>query len=168
MPSLPGTQLGEPPPPAPRPLPSGFAFRLLWSRNILVIVGGIFALVGAVLFVPLLLVAAWGALLPLIFVVLGLTLFAIGRAEARRTLEAFRRGTAVAGEIVSVSLDRSQSINSQHPWKLVYHFNLDGTLHEGCITSYDSTVATRTTGQPVWVLYVTTKPELNTIYPPLK
>ncbi len=168
LPSLPGTQLGAAPPPAPRQLPDGFAFRLLWSRNVLVIVGSIFALLGFLLFLPLLIATSWGALLPLLFMVLGTLLFFFGRRKAKRTLKAFAGGTAVAGEIVDVSLDRSESINSRHPWKLTYHFRVDGNEHEGSATSYDSTVGKREAGQPVWVLYLPGNPAQNTIYPPLK
>lgn len=168
MPSLPGTQLGAPPPPAPRPLPNGFAFRLLWSGNVLVIIGAMFAFIGGLLFLPMLFIIPIAALLPLFFVLLGLIFFIIGRRGAKKTLDAFLRGTAVAGHVVDVSIDYSQSVNSQHPWKLRYHFNVDGTLHEGSAVSYDSTVATRTAGQPLWVLYVPENPAQSTLYPPLK
>jgi hypothetical protein len=168
MPSLPGMELGPPPPEPPRQLPKGFAFRLLWSGNVLVLVGTIFGGVGAVMFLPILVVFPPAALLPLIFMILGFVLFRIGRRGAKRTLKAFAEGTAVAGELADVSRDQSEATNGQHPWKLTYHFNVDGAVHEGSATSYDSTVGKRAAGQPVWVLYLPKDPAQNTIYPPLR
>ena len=168
MPALPGSQLGSPPPEAPRELPKGFAFRMLWSGNVLVMVGAIFGGIGTILFLPMLVLFPPAALLPLVFMILGFVLFRSGRKAAKRTLKAFVNGTAIAGEVADVSRDHSESTNGQHPWKVTYHFNVDGTLHEGSAKSYDSTVAKRTAGQPVWVLYLAKDPAVNTIYPPLR
>jgi hypothetical protein len=59
MPPQPGEGLGAPPPPIPRPLPKGFEFRRKWSHNILALVGGIFFLVGSVIFLAF--PACWSA-----------------------------------------------------------------------------------------------------------
>lgn len=168
LPPPPGSQLGSPPLPAPRALPKGFAFRLLWTGNVLVMVGVVFAGIGMILLLPMLVLFPPAALLPLIFVVLGFVLFRSGRRKARRTLQAFIHGTAVAGEVVRVTEDQTETTNGQHPWKLTYLFAVDGELHEGSASSYDSTITKRVAGQPLWVLYVPTDPSLNTIYPPLK
>lgn len=168
MPSPPGSELGAPPPETPRALPKGFARRLLWTGNVLVMVGAIFGGIGTLLFLPMLVLFPPAALLPLFFIILGFTLFWSGRKGARRTLKAFVNGTAVAGEVADVARDQTESTNGVHPWKLTYHFTVDGTLHEGSAKSYDSTVAKRTAGQPLWVLYLAKDPALNTIYPPLK
>lgn len=52
--------------------------------------------------------------------------------------------------------------------KLTYHFRLGGLLYGGVITSFDSTLADRPAGQPVWALCVEKDPMQNTLYPPLK
>lgn len=168
MPSLPGMERGEAPPEAPRKLPTGFAFRMLWSQNVLVLVGSIFAAIALVLFVPMLVLFPPAALLPLIFIILGLVLFRSGRRPAMSKVQAFVYGRAAAGEIADVSHDYSESTNGQHPWKLTYHFTVEGAIHEGAAKSYDSTVGRRTAGQPVWVLYLKNDPTQNTIYPPLR
>jgi hypothetical protein len=95
-------------------------------------------------------------------------MFRHGWKHATAILRAFREGTAVAGTIASVSLDRTQSINQVHPWKMIYHFTVDGHRHEGTVTSFDSTLGSRAGGQPIWVLYVPADPAQNTLYPPLK
>ena len=169
MPPKPGEGLGEPPPPVPRPLPKGFAFRRKWSQNILALVGGIFFLVGSFIFFAFLLLGLLvGTPLPLLFMIGGFAMWRIGRRRAASTLNAFVRGTAVEGKVVSVARDESQPINGEHPWKLVYHFAAGGQLHEGTVISWDSTVSARAAGQPLWVLYMPKDPEQNTAYPPFK
>ena len=169
MPPRPGEGLGEPPPPVPRPLPKGFAFRQKWSSNVLALVGLIFFLVGSLLTVAFLIIGLLvGILLPLLFVIGGLVMLRIGRRAAARTLTAFVRGTAVEGKVFSVLQDHSQTVNGQHPWKLTYHFPVNGQVHEGSLVSFDSTVTLRAPGQPLWILYLPNDPEQNTAYPPLK
>jgi hypothetical protein len=149
-------------------LPKGFAFRQKWSRNILSLVGGVFFVIGGILTFALLFLGGWPALFPLLFALGGYAMMRSGRRSAAATLNAFTRGTAVKGKVVSVTMDYSQSINGQHPWKLVYHFPVGGEWQEGIAVSWDSTVTMRAAGQPLWVLYLPEDPEQNTLYPPLK
>ena len=169
MPPRPGEGLGEPPPPVPRPLPKGFAFRQKWSTNVLALVGLIFFLVGSFISVVFLIVGLFaGILLPLLFAIGGVVMLLIGRRAAARTLNAFVRGTAVEGKVFNVLQDQSLTVNGQHPWKLTYHFPVNGQVHEGAVVSFDSTITLRAAGQPLWVLYLPDDPEQNTAYPPLK
>ena len=169
MPPQPGEGLGPPPPPIPRPLPRGFEFRQKWSRNILALIGGIFFLIGGFIFLGFLLLGLLiGTPLPLLFMIGGFVMLRIGRSHARRTLNAFTRGTVVEGKIFSVAQDTSQTMNGAHPWKLTYHFPVNGQLHEGTIVSWDSTITARAAGQPLWVLYLPDDPAQNTAYPPFK
>lgn len=169
MPPQPGQELGPPPPPAPRPMPRGFEFRRKWSRNILVMVGGVFLLVGGVIFFAFLLVGLLiGAPLPLLFMAGGFFMMVAGRRSAARTLRAFVRGEVARGTIAGVARDLTQTMNGEHPWKLTYHFPVNGQLHEGVVISWDSTAGARSAGEPLWVLYVPEDPEQNTTYPPFK
>lgn len=169
MPPRPGEGLGPPPPPVPRALPKGFAFREKWSRNLYAIVGGGFFLIGSLILVVFLVVGLLvGTPIPLFFVIAGLVMLRNGRRRAANTLNAFIRGTATEGKVVSVAHDLSQSINNEHPWKLTYHFPVGSELHAGHVISWDSTVSARSAGQPLWVLYVPNDPEQNTTYPPFK
>ena len=169
MPPQPGEGLGEPPPPSPRRLPKGFAFRQKWSRNVLAAVGGVFFLVGSfILLVFLALGLLVGIPLPLLFMIGGFVMIRLGRRRAASTLNAFVRGTAVEGKVVSVALDQSLTMNGEHPWKLTYHFPGAGQLHEGNVVSWDSTITARAAGQPLWVLYLPEDADQNTAYPPFK
>jgi hypothetical protein len=115
LPPPPGMDPGPKPPETPRKLPSGFAFRVKWSRNVMVIIGGIFFLVGALMLSATLAAKTWIALFPSFFCVGGFFMFLNGRKTAVGILHAFRHGTAVAGQITEVSVDTTQSINNRHP-----------------------------------------------------
>jgi len=167
MPPPPGMDPGPEPPEAPRKLPDGYAFRIKWSRNVMVIIGSVFFGAGGLMLSATIAAKTWFALFPGFFCLGGFFMFLNGRKTANGILHAFRHGTAVAGEIKEVSVDTTQSINQRHPWRLVYHFPVDGQQHEGVITSFDSTLSKRSRGQPVWVLYVPDDLLQNTIYPPL-
>lgn len=167
MPPLPGMELGSPPPPVPRSLPKHYAFRVRWASNLMVLVGAGFTMVGTLLFLPMVVNRLWAALLPLLFMIGGLSMFRIGWKGASGKLRAFRHGTAVKGKIASISKDTSQSVNGRHPWRLVYHFPVGNQMQEGVLTSFDSTIGERRSGQPLWVLYVQDDPSQNALYPPL-
>ena len=167
MPPPPGMELGPPPPSVPRELPKNYAFRVRWANNIATLVGGMFTFVGFVLFLPMAVNLLWAALLPLLFLIGGLSIFLHGWRSASAKLRAFRYGEAAQGKIASIGKDTSQSVNGRHPWRLVYHFTVGDQLQEGILTSFDSTIGQRSSGQPLWVLYVPEDPSKNAIYPPL-
>lgn len=168
MPPLPGMELGSPPPPKPRQVSKKYAFRVRWSHNMGVLIGGCFTAVGALFMLPMIVNRLfWPSLFPLLFLVGGLSMFRYGWRSASSTLRAFRHGEAVKGKIASLSKDTSQSINGRHPWRLVYHFPVGNQMQEGVVTSFDSTVGERRIGQPLWVLYLEDDPAQNAVYPPL-
>lgn len=168
LPLMGSQELGEEPPPAPRKLPKGFAFRTRWSGNIATIAGGAFFVVASLFFTAFLKARTFAALVPLFFMVGGFFLFRQGWIHASKVLRAFRRGIAVGGEVYECRIDRTQSMNGEHPYKLTWHFTVEGRQYEGSVTSFDSTLGSRGRGQPVWVLYVPRDPEQNTLYPPVR
>lgn len=168
MPGLPGLELGEEPPPPPRRLPRGFAFRTRWSQNIATLAGGGFFLISSLFFLAALKAHSWAALVPFFFMTGGFFMFRLGWRHASSVLRAFRRGIAVRGEIYECRIDRTQSMNGEHPYKLTWHFTVEGRQYEGALTSFDSTLGSRARGQPVWVLHVPRDPAQNTLYPPIK
>lgn len=168
MPPPPGMELGPPPPPAPRALPKGFAFRQRFSQNIATILGGVLFVIGTPMTLGVLAQKPWAAAFPALLMVGGFFSLRYGLKSAESVLRAFRKGVAVEGRIASVTIDTSQSINEKHPWKLVYHFEADGFENEGVLVSWDSTINNRSRGQPLWVLYVEIDPSQNTIYPPFR
>lgn len=168
MPAPAGMELGEPPPAVPRALPKGFEFRQKWSHNVVALVGGIFFLIGTLLFIVMIFLIPLGALLPFLFMVGGAFMMRMGRKKANSVLNAFRQGVAVEGSVSDVRLDTSQSINGRNPWVMNYLFPVDDALVEGSLTSFSTALVTRSKGQPLWVLYVKDDPAQNTIYPPIR
>jgi len=168
LPPQPGMGIGPEPPPAPRKLPKGFAFRVKWSRNIAVL-GGLFCMaISSLMLFAMIKAKTWFAVVPGLFDFAGVCLFIAGRKRAVGILRAFRRGATSEGKISEVSLDTTQSVNGRHPWKLVYQFPVGEELHEGSFVSFDSVVGSRSSGQPVWVLYVPSDPTQSTLYPPVR
>lgn len=168
MPALPGYDLGEEPPPAPRPLPKGFALRLNWTTNVGAIVGEMFTLIGGFIFLVFIFVLPIAAAFPLLFVALGGTLLYFGRRKSTRTLNAFRVGKAIKGEITDIYRNTSIQINGRSPWRIHYIFQHEGLTCSGDADTFDDSAAKRKVGQPVWVLYDPASPDHNTLYPPIK
>jgi hypothetical protein len=168
LPALPGTGLGPAPPPAPRRLPRGFAFRVKWSRNFAVLGGLLCLIISSLMLYAMIKVRTFFAVIPALFLFPGFYLFRYGRTQATGILRALRKGTAVEGKIVEVRLDATTEVNGRNPWKLVYQFPVGESLCEGSVTSFDSTVGGRSSGQSIWVLYVPEAPEKCTLYPPIK
>lgn len=168
MPPKPGHELGTPPPAVPRPLPAGYEMRTRFF-NIGVLLGLAFTLLPGFIIAALIAQGKWlPALFPLLFLLGGFSLFRYAWGKASGIIRALRHGTAVAGKVAALNLDMHQSMNGRHPWRLVYHFTVDGHNLEGVVTTFDTTLADRRSGQPVWVLYNEKDPNQNTLYPPMK
>ncbi len=168
MPPLPGMELGSPPPGAPRTLPKGFAMRTLLTSNFATIFGLVITGFSSLFTWAMLVAKPWVAIFPGLFLLGGLSMLRYGWKQGRATLRAFRHGEAVQGKLATLEKDTTTTVNGKHPWKLIYHFQLGNELHEGKVISFDSTVGTRTRGQPLWVLYVEKDPAQNTLYPPIR
>src|SRR5690349_5316932 len=89
MPPMPGHELGEGPDDAPRHIPPTFARRTRFTRNIMVILGSAFFVIGAIMTCSLIASRSWGGLLTLLFVYIGAYMFRVGWREASNTLRAF-------------------------------------------------------------------------------
>lgn len=169
MPPPPGMDAGPEPPPAPRTLPPGFAFRIRLSRNISSIMGLIFTGVGVIATLAAAGARSWGLLVTAPILAGGVFMLKHGLESAGRVLLAFKQGRAVKGRVASVREDRQTTINNRHPWDIVYTFTADGHTHEGKMQTYETATANRYQGTPqVWVLVVDGCPECNTLYPPIK
>jgi hypothetical protein len=165
MPPLPGMELGAPPPPAPRRLPASFVRRTRWN------VGTLFGLAlfvfGGLMTVAIFFAKPLAALFPGFFALGGFFILKHSLQTAAQTLRAFRLGRATPGRVFSLGRDTTQRINQQHPFKLVYHYDVAGHQHEGTLISFDSTLATRRCGQPLWVLALEDEPTHSALYPPV-
>ncbi len=163
-----GQGLGPEPPPAPRKLPKAYVRRVRWTENIATMVGPGFIAIGLLFAIPMIVNKLWlPALLPAFFLLGGGSMFRYGWKIAAARLRAFRLGKAVQGSIHQVGVDATQHVNGRHPSKVIYHFPVDGQMHEGVIISFDTTASRLFSGQPMWVLYNEADPAENAIYPPL-
>jgi hypothetical protein len=161
--------LGPEPPEPPRKLPDGFALRVRLTRNVPMIIGLGFTLIGGFMTVAMISVKTWAALFPAFFLLGGLGMLKMGFQEGVRVLDAFRHGRAVRGKAASVREDTQTTVNGRHPWEIIYTFEAEGQPYEGKVTTFEAATANRFYGQPpVWVLVVEDNPERNTVYPPIR
>jgi len=168
MPPQPGHELPPEPPPVPRKLPAGYALRAKWWGNFIVMASLVFIFMFSLLTWAMVKQGHWVGVIFGLILVCALSFFRYGRGKAVRVLRAVRHGTAVVGEVASSGIDSSQSVNKRHPWKLVYHFTVDGHMYEGVVVSFEHTLSKRRPGQPLWIVYVPDDPNQNSLYPPVR
>jgi membrane protein implicated in regulation of membrane protease activity len=161
------------PPPPPRPISDSYVWRLLAADGG-AIVGGVFALLGAIFLivgVPLTL-AIITAFVGLPFAALGAVFGGVGgwllvrRYEAaQKTVSVLRRGEAARGQITGVEENLSVRVNGRHPWTIKYQFQVGGRNYEGRVSTLNRPAPQLQPGQPAHVLYLPGAPELNALYP---
>ncbi|MHB8875931.1 MAG: hypothetical protein ACYC8T_19760 [Myxococcaceae bacterium] len=153
LPSLPGGHPGPRPPPTPRGLPPGYRTRVLYWRNVNVMLG----IVCTVLFF-------WTVVFPAI----GIPLWVIGRRRARRTLAALVFGTPTRGRVTAVELDLNQAIRGRHPWLIDYDFDTETGVAHGQCEAWDPSNARRSPGDAIWVVFTPALPGQNALWPPIR
>ena len=169
MPAPPGMELGPAPPPPPRKLPEGFAFRQRFIGNMVTMIGLGFTAVGSIVALAMVAAPGWALLIPGFILLGGLSMVKHGIQTANRTLDAFCNGRAVKGRIASVRQDPNTKVNGQSPWKIVFTFEMDGHTYDGETLTWEAATSNRFYGSPpVWVLVVDGNPQRNTLYPPVK
>ena len=118
-------------------------------------------LIGIIFTVPFF----WTVIFPLI----GIPMWVLGRRRALGKLEALERGVAARAEITEVFIDGSVEINGRHPWVVAYTFQTeDGRRIEGRVRGWESSNRDREPGQPLWAVYVREDPDRNAIWPPIR
>lgn len=168
MPPPPGMELSEPPPLAPRQLPKGYFWRKLLFQNLLTIIGTVFFVFGSGMTIAFLQANKWVSLIPGFFAMGGFFMLKLGIQDGLNMIRVYRHGDFVPGKVHSLSMDTTYTVNGRHPYKLTYHFQLGNDLFEGSISSFNTVLSTRRSGQPVWVLYLPDHVEVNTLYPAIK
>ncbi len=154
LPALPGMDPGPEPPPPPRTLPVKYRRRVMYWKNVRVLVGMMFTIVGC-----------WTILFPII----GIPVWIKGRKMALAKLAALERGRGARAQVVDVWRDTSVTINGRNPWAIEYSFETaEGTVVKGKAQAWDASNADRRPGQPLWVVYLPEDPEQNAIWPPIK
>lgn len=156
LPALPGGEPGPRPPDTPRVLPPGYRWRVLLWKNVSAFIGAAFVVV-----------FFWSVIFPLI----GAPLWYFGHRRGKRWLLALETGRATRARLTRVALDRSQSINEQHPWRIEYQFDQhEGGSGRGFCEAWDALNGRRREGDAVWVVYArdATGHVASAIWPPLR
>lgn len=144
--------LGPKPPMAPRELPKKFVRRIKYFGNV-------FTMIGMVFTIPFI----WSVIFPII----GIFLWRKGIKEANDELIPLEHGNVVQGEIESITMDRSKTMNGQHPFVVNFSFSINGQTHTGNVGNIFDPILKRR-GDPVWVVYMPEDPNLSSVWPPLK
>ena len=153
MPALPGGDPGPRPPDVPRTLPRGYENRIRYWKNVYVLIGFFFTIV-----------FFWTIIFPLI----GIPLWIVGRKKAKSKLAALRQGNPTRGWITSCEVDTSQTINNRHPWRIVYGFKLlDGQKSSGVAIGWDPINQKRKVGDVMWIVFTEGSPPQSAIWPPI-
>lgn len=153
LPALPGGNPGPRPPGAPRALPLGYRERVIFWKNVPVILGAIFT----VFFF-------W----TLIFLAAGIFLLRLGLTRARNWLDALEQGVATSGRLLSVAVDETETMNGEHPLALSYEYDTPAGTKTATIQVWDRSHLNRPKGEHLWVVYVPERPEAVAPWPPLK
>lgn len=173
LPPAPDTA-GPPPPPPPRSIPAEYRRRVTFSKNVFVLIGVAFGGFGLLFGGGLSAMALAfddpimfiGAGFGSIFGVVGVLLLRKGLREARAALRALEHGLSIVGTIREVGEDTTVTINSRHPWKIEYAFEVDGRAWTGRASAWEP--PSWTAGQTAHVVYLAEDPAQNTLYPPVR
>ena len=161
------------PPPAPRPISNGYAWRLLsgdggWIVSLVfVILGGVFSVVGAGLTIAII-----TAFIGLPFLLMGLVFlggggyFFLQRYQwAQKVVGVLRDGAAGEGQVSGVQENYSVEINGRHPWTIAYAYRVSGQAYTGKVTTLIPPGPRLQAGRAVRVLYLAAEPGFSSIYP---
>jgi len=170
--SSPGEALPTPPP-APRPIPNRYVWRLL-SRDggaiaafVFGILGFIFSLVGAGLTIAII-TAFLGIpflLLGIAFLIAGIWVFIFRYQNAQKVVKVLQDGLASDGKIVSSEQNYHVRIRGRYPWVLRYQFQVEGQGYEGRVSVLNQPGEQYQVGKAAWILYLPDAPKWNSIYP---
>ncbi len=161
------------PPPAPRPISQGYAWRLVWTDAwwivafVLGLLGSIFSLVGLGLSL-----AVVTAFVGIPFLAVALLMLATGGVlmvwrytRAMKIVDVLRQGAATQGRVAGVHEQYSVTVNGRHPWVIRYGFVVDGQSFEGTVKTLNQPAQQIEPGKSVQVLYLPGAPQWSSIYP---
>ena len=139
LPALPTGEPGRRPPAVPRPIPKGYARRVLLWWNVTATIGAGFTVI-----------FFWSIIFPII----GIPMWYFGHRKGKRWLHALTQGRATRGILTKVARDYRQKRNGVSPWRIEYRFDRhDGSEGTGFIEAWDPAHEGRTRGDAVWVVY---------------
>jgi hypothetical protein len=161
------------PPPAPRPIPTSYAWRLLATDGgavagaILGLSGIIFSVLGLALTLAIstAFVGISSFLLGIVFLGIGAVLFLGRYQDAQKTVLVLREGEAGCGQITELRENPSVRINGRYPWVLEYQYPVNGQTYAGKITTLNRPGHQLQVGRAVSVLYLAAEPNRSSIFP---
>lgn len=155
------------PPPAPRSLPPGFGPGYPF-RNALAMFALMFSGISVVLLVLFTLAGSWfGAIIPLVFVVIGVAIGSAGWRAATRRLEAWHMGTAARAVITWIGQDTSHKVNGKSPFMFKYEFEVDGVDYVGTRKSFNPALTGLDLGDHIWIVHLPRDPTISAEWPPI-
>jgi hypothetical protein len=161
------------PPSAPRPISDKYVWRLLFSDGwaiaalVFVLLGVIFSFTGAGLVIGIItaFVGLPMLLLGLVFLVIAGTVLYWRYNEMQKIVNVLKVGEATRGQVVEAQENYSVEINGRNPWVIRYQFQVNGQDFTGNVSTLNPVGDKLQAGKTVWVLYLPTAPQLNSIYP---
>jgi membrane protein implicated in regulation of membrane protease activity len=161
------------PPPPPRSISDGYAWKLLTSdgfaivAGVFALLGGIFSLVGIVLTIGIItaFVGIPFALIGFLFLGAGAAVLYWRYQSAQKIARVLREGQATEGHILSVEQNFAVRVNNRHPWTISYSFQANGRSYTGSITTLNPPGQQIQLQKPACVLYLPEAPETNSLYP---
>ncbi len=161
------------PPPAPRPIASNYAWKLLlsdgWAISALVflILGFVFTLLGIILTVAIItaFVGIPFAGLGILFLGGGIGVAIWRYKEKQAVVDILRVGEATTGQITSVEENYNVRVNGRNPWRISYQFALGGQTYGGELSTLNTPGAALQPGKQTCILYLPQSPARNTLYP---
>jgi hypothetical protein len=85
--------------------------------------------------------------------------------QAQNIVGALRNGEATRGRILDVQQNYHVRINGRNPWVIRYEFQAGGQAQESSVSTLNQPGERLQAGKPVYVLYLASAPQWNSIYP---
>lgn len=105
------------------------------------------------------------ALFYLLFPLAGAGMFSSAYSANRREIRAFRDGVPTKGRIIKRGWDKHSQTKGQHPFEIIWEFQIDGTTYQGKLSNAHADILNRAfPDEEVTVLYDRRDPKINTVW----
>ncbi len=158
--------VAEPPPPTPRPIPSGFAGRAdpvaSFFRFFGLVFGGIPLLMSGFVLSA---VGFQGGFI-LLFPLIGGSMATFGFMRIAKAKRLYRDGEAAPAVVTESFLNTSVKLNGSSPFKITFRYETpDGTTRTCTVSRFRTPPDLRVPGAQVYALYNPAKPDEATLWP---
>jgi hypothetical protein len=162
-----------PPPEAPRPISSNFAWKLMMTDGlaiagfVLAMIGGIFTIVGLGLSIAIItaFIGIPFALMGIFTLIGGGIMLYIAYQQKSEVVKVLTWGKTTLGQITSVEENLSVRVNNRNPWVIEYQYQVNGQTYPGKVSTLHTPAAPYQPQKQVYVLYLPDAPAKNALYP---